>query len=115
MAEEFILINQSKKEQVSFIHLNGSKMSELSRNPAQSAIVTWYLLNNQGDQIQFISDSSDYWPFNTGNYNDAFLYPDITDELISILIQNNILKDNGLLYVDKDDPESIYIRDITNA
>ena len=67
MGVEYILINETKKEQITFIHLNGSKKSELAGNAAQSAITTWYLLSNQGDQIQFVSDTYDDWPFQTSH------------------------------------------------
>ena len=115
MSTQFILVNETKKEQITFIHLNGSKMRELVGNPAQSAIVTWYLLQNQGDHIQFISDSSNHWPFSTGSYEDALSYIDKTDDLLQILIQNGLLKDNGMLFVDNDDPQNVYIRDITKS
>ena len=63
MGAEYILINETKKEMVSFAHLNGNKKRELAGNEAQSAMVTLYLLNNQGDQIQFVSDTHNDWPF----------------------------------------------------
>lgn len=115
MGVEYILVNQTKKEMVSFSHLNGSKMRELAGNSAQSAIVTWYLLNNQGDEIQFVSDTYDDWPFKTGNRNEAFLYADKTDELIEILIEKEILEDNGFSHQDEDEPDVIYTRDIINV
>jgi len=115
MGIEYTLVNQTKKECVSFTHLNGSKMLELAGNSAQSAIVTWYLLNNQGDDIQFVSDTYDDWPFQSGSKNDLFFYLDKTDDLINILIQKGILKDSGNLYVDEDQPDNVYIRDIVNV
>ena len=114
MGVQYVLVNQTKKELVSFSHLNGSKMRELAGNTAQSAIVAWYLLNNQGDEIQFVSDTYEDWPFKSGQKKDSFIYPDKTDELIDILIKNEILKDHGMLYVDEDEPETVYVRDIVN-
>lgn len=114
MAVEYILVNETKKEWISFRHLNGSTMRELSGNPAQSAIVTWYLLNNPGDQIQFVSDTYDDWPFKTGNRDDICGYLDKTNDLVNTLIEKGILKDNGFTYIDEDEPESVYIRDIMN-
>ena len=115
MGAEYILVNESKKEIITFAHLNGAKMKELVGNAAQSAIVTWYLLNNQGDQIQFVSDTDEYWPFETGSFKLAASYPDRTNEVIEVLIENKILVDNGLLHVDKDEPDTIYTRDIVNV
>lgn len=114
MGVEYYLVNATKKELISFSHLNGNKKKELAGNPAQSAIVTWYLLSNQGDQIQFISDTFEDWPFETDTKNVISSYIDKTNELIEILIEEDILEDNGILYIDPDDPKNIYIRDIVN-
>ena len=114
MGVGYILVNETKKEMVSFSHLNASKMRELAGNAAQSAIVTWYLLNNQGDQIQFVSDTYDDWPFKTGSRNRVCSYPDKTEELLSKLIEQEILQDNGMLHVDEEEPETVYTRDIIN-
>lgn len=115
MGVEYVLVNETKKEKISFTHLNGCKKRELVGNGAQSAIVTWYLLHNQGDQIQFVSDTYDDWPFNSGRKTSAFSYPDKTNEIINQLISEEILFDNGFLYLDEDEPETIYIRDIVNV
>ncbi len=115
MGVEYILVNETKKEMISFGHLNGSKKREIAGNHAQSSIVTWYLLNNQGDHIQFVSDTYDEWPFKSGNKNEAWSYPDKTEELICSLIEQDILKDNGFLFQDDEDPDNIYIKDIVNV
>lgn len=115
MGVEYILVNETKKEMISFSHLNGSKMKELAGNAAQSAIVTWYLLNNQGDQIQFVSDTHNDWPFDTGSRDEVWSYPDKTDEFIFALIEESILQDNGMLHIDEDEPDTVYIRDIGNV
>lgn len=115
MGVEYILVNQTMKEMVSFSHLNGSKMRELTGNAAQSAIVTWYLLNNQGDEIQFVSNTYNDWPFKTGNRNEALSYPDRTDELVETLIEKEILEDRGFSHQDEDEPSTIYTRDIINV
>lgn len=114
MSVEYILVNESKKEIISFIHLNGSKKRELAGNAVQSAITTWYLLSNQGDQIQFISDTYNDWPFETGSKDMVWSYTDKTEELVDTLVKEGILKDSGMLYVDEDNPESVYIRNIEN-
>ena len=115
MGVEYILVNETKREMISFAHLNGSKKRELVGNEAQSAIVTWYLLNNQGDQIQFVSDTHADWPFETGCKQEAWSYTDKTDALVRELIEQNVLKDKGFLYQDEDDPDNIYIRNIINV
>lgn len=115
MGIQYILVNETKKEIISFIHLNGSRKKELAGNVAQSAIVTWYLLNNQGDLIQFVSDMGLDWPFKSGDRDALWSYPDKTSELLKELIELNILKDNGYLYQDEDKPDEVYIRNIGNA
>lgn len=100
---------------VSFAHLNGNKGRELAGNSAQSSIVTWYLLKNQGDQIQFVSDTNEDWPFGTGTRDKAFSYPDKTEGLVAELIAQGILEDNGFLYIDDEEPNSVYVRDIRNV
>lgn len=115
MGIQYILVNETKKEIISFIHLNGNKKKELAGNVAQSAIVTWYLLNNQGDLIQFVSDMRLDWPFESGDRHALWSYPDKTSELLKELIELNILKDNGYLYQDEDEPDEVYIRNIGNA
>jgi len=114
MAVEFELVNQTKKEVISFCHLPGSKKRELTGGVASSAIVTWYMLSNQGDQIQFVSDTYGEWPFNSGSRNDLTQYTDVTEELIQSLIKEGILQDEGYDYIDDEDPENIYIKKHAN-
>lgn len=114
MGVEYILVNATKQEVVSFSHLNGSKKRELAGGCVQSAIVTWYLLENCGDQIQFVSDTYNDWPFEKGNKRTPSAYKDMTNAVISTLIDQKILKDNGMLFVDEDNPETSYIRNIEN-
>ncbi|VUD69450.1 hypothetical protein TDB9533_04820 [Thalassocella blandensis] len=115
MGVEYVLINETKKEMISFSHLNGNKKRELAGNFAQSSIVTWYLLQNQGDQIQFVSDTSDDWPFESGSRDVCFSYPDRTEQILKQLIEQEILKDLGYLYRDEDDPENVYVKNIINV
>lgn len=115
MGVAYMLVNETKKEIVSFSHLNGSKKREIAGNAAQASITAWYLLNNQGDQIQFVSDTYDDWPFAAGTREGLCAYPDVTDRLVQELIGEGILQDNGMLHVDSEEPETIYTRDIVNV
>ena len=115
MGIEYTLVNETKKERIAFSNLNGNKKRELAGNAAQSAIVTWYLLNNQGDEIQFVSDGGVDWPFKSGSRDGSLEYQDRTDELLADLVENKILKDNGFLYVDGDEPEKVYVKDFINV
>ncbi len=111
----FILVNQSKKETITFIHLPVNTKKEIAGNPVSAAIVSWYLFKNQGDQIQFVSDSNNDWPFKTGNKEHLSDYEDKTDSIISELIESGILIDNGISWSDEDEPSTVYIRDISNC
>jgi len=67
------------------------------------------LIENQGDEIQFVSDTYDDWPFVSGSRGDELNDPDKTEDLISKLIEADILKDNGIDYQDENDLENIFI------
>lgn len=112
MGVQYYLVNQTKKEMITFAHLSGSKKRELAGNGPQSAIVTWYLLENQGDKIQFVSDTYNEWPFESGCIDDLSNYPDQTDQVVSDLIDQGVLEDNGMLFVDDEEPDRVYERDI---
>lgn len=94
--------------------MNGNKPRELAGNPAQAAVTTWYMLENQGDSIQFVSDTTDDWPFKTSSKSDLNNYRDATMEYIGRLIKQGVLENNGMLYQDEDDPENIYTLDLQN-
>jgi hypothetical protein len=114
MGVGYNLVNFTKKEMVGFIHVSASKKHELAGNPAASAITTWYLLENAGDKISFVSDTNEDWPFPEGSKKDLLLYPDVTDRVIDALIANGILSDQGRNYVDPDEPDTVYERDLCN-
>lgn len=114
MGVEYSLVNISKREYISFEHMAGSKARELAGNPAQAAVVTWYLLHNQGDAIQFVSDTYGEWPFSSGQPSDISQFKDVTSTYIDQLIQQGILKNEGMVYQDEEEPDSIYILKLTN-
>lgn len=116
MGVGFLLVNATKREQIMFQHIGASKARELAGNPAASAITTWYLLENRGDNIAFVSDTDDDWPFPDLSKQDSLdAFPDVTDQIVKALIANGILDDRGKDYVDADDPDRIFTRDLRNA
>ena len=115
MGVEFTLVNESKKECIGFLHMNGSKARELAGNPAQAAVVTWYMLENQGDSIQLVSDTYDDWPFNNSNRKDLKDYEDVTMKYVGYLIEHGVLANEGMSYVDEDDPDNIYTLNLKNV
>lgn len=113
MGVQYNLVNETKKEVITFRHLMGAKARELAGGPVESAIVTWYLVQNQGDDIQFVSDTYGEWPFDTQRRS-LESYTKKTDDVIDELRREGILEDRGMLYVDEDEPDSVYVRDIVN-
>jgi hypothetical protein len=113
MGVGYTLVNQTKKEQIGFIHIPASKALELAGNPVSAAILAWYMLENLGDQISFVSDTYGDWPF-PGDRNQLSEYTDMTDIVVSALIDARILVENGIAYADKDEPDTIYLRALRN-
>ncbi len=56
MGTDFCLVNRSKKERITFAHLPCTKSREITGNPVCAAIVTYYLIENAGDEIFFVSE-----------------------------------------------------------
>ena len=115
MGVGYILVNQTRREQVMFLHVAASKAREIAGNPAAAAITAWYLLQNAGDSIAFVSDTYGEWPFPTGCRDDLHDYVDVTARLVDDLIKAKVLADHGMEYVDEDEPETVYIRDLRNV
>jgi hypothetical protein len=111
----YILVNQTKKEHISFIHIPASKARELAGNPVSAAITTWYMLENRGDHIAFVSDDpSDDWPFPNGMIGEWSDYTDVTNDVVKSLIEADILLDDGIAWADEDEPDTIYERALRN-
>ncbi|AGF55957.1 hypothetical protein [Clostridium saccharoperbutylacetonicum] len=116
MSVGYYLINKTKKEQITFSHLPAETARELTGNPVTSAITTWYMLKNLGDDISFIPDQ--YYE-NESSLKEASLdeilgYNDMTNLIIEDLIGLRILKDNGIEHFFEDEPE-VYIRRLENV
>jgi len=116
MGATYILVNLDKEEQISFLHINASKMRELADVSASASITTWYLLNNRGDRITFLGDyENEYHLFGkTYHWSDFRDYKDVTDEIVEQLIKAEVLRDAGFLWVDEDDSNT-YVRDLRNT
>ncbi|MFZ6029857.1 MAG: hypothetical protein ACOYYS_19255 [Chloroflexota bacterium] len=114
MGVGYILVNHTKKEHINFTHIPASTARELAGNPVSAAIVTWYLLENRGDNIAFISDTYDDWPF-PGHREQLSQYTEITDEIVKSLIDAEILVDEGTVWADYNEPGKVYIRALRNC
>ncbi len=114
MSVGYDLVNFSKKEKISFIHIPATTARELAGNPVSSAIATWYLLQHQGDSIAFVSDSYDDWPFPTGTRDELASYRDMTDAVVKSLVEAGILIDEGIAWADEVEPDRVYMRALKN-
>lgn len=115
MSVGYSLVNHSNKEVISFSHVDASSARELAGNEASSAITTWYMLQNAGDRIAFVSDTYDDWPFEHGFKTDLEHYKDVTDAVVSDLINEGILVDEGRFYEDEDEPSNVFVRQLRNG
>lgn len=110
----YSLVNQTKKEKIGFAHLTMCKKRDITGDSVSASLVTWYLFENQGDRIHFVSDTYEDWPFENGRKEDSFNYPDVTAKYIDALIEQDIFKDNGIEWKDEDEPKTLFIRAIEN-
>ena len=105
MGLTYSLFNHTRREELSFSRMFGSKLRELAGNPATASATTWYLLQNLGDRIEFIII----------DFGDAPRdYTDVTDAVVDQLIEAGILRDDGVCWRDDEDPE-LYLRALTNV
>lgn len=115
MGAWYILVNMDKREIINFYQINtGMKLRELSGTVIASTIVTYYMLTNIGDRIGFIDDTNyilnvcgEYYK---PEYFDGFT--DVTDRIVENLIRDEIIKDNGIIWVNKED--NLFVKDLLN-
>jgi hypothetical protein len=116
MSVGYTLVNIDKGQKISFYSVNtGTKLNELSGTIISSSIVTYYLLTNPGDQIGFINDTFDKFNICGKVYDRKYFesFIDVTSQIISDLIENQIFRDDGIIWVDKED--NLSYRDLTNV
>lgn len=115
MARGYTLINIDKKEKIDFACVNtGTKLRELSGTAIASSIITYYMLTNIGDKIAFIDDHQISFTFfgQTYDIEDFDKFEDVTEKVIKELIEDKIYRDDGILWIDKE--EDLYYHDLTN-
>ncbi|KYF55211.1 hypothetical protein BE08_30755 [Sorangium cellulosum] len=109
-----MLVNQTKREKILFLHIPASTKRELAGCPVSAAITTWYLLENAGDDIAFVSDTHGDWPFRSGSPDDLSMYREVTGDVVASLISAEILKDEGVEVFDESEPD-VYERRLRNV
>ena len=115
MSLGFELINIDKKERISFSKVNtGTKKRELSGTIVSGSIITFYMIKNIGDHITFVDDHSSQFNLFEKEYTwaDFHEFKDVTAEIIEELIKNDIINDDGVIWIDKE--ENLYFRDLRN-
>ena len=108
----YSLVNYSKKEKIIFLHLPVNTMNEIMENDASNLIVRFYKQQNAGDEIDFVSDTYNDWPFSGGDKSEIKTYKEITEEIVSALLRKGLIVDLGIEYQDEDEPDNIYIRNL---
>jgi hypothetical protein len=113
MGETFHLVNLDKQESIQFSNIPAWKMSELAGSVAAASITTWYLLNNRGDRIAFLSDYEDEHQLFGQIYSPSafYNYPDVTNVVVEQLLKAEILRDAGILWTDEED-SNLFMRDL---
>jgi hypothetical protein len=111
MSIGYCLINKTKREKITYAHLSANTANELTGNPVTSAITTWYLIKNSGDEIGFVPDQYYEWefPFRDISWDDINKFKDLTDDIINELINLQILIDYGIEIFDESEPD-VYVR-----
>ena len=115
MGVGYELVNHSRRERILFAHIPASKQRELAGNPVAAAIVTWYLLQHPGDEVAFVSDTHDDWPFSSGAKSDLASYAEVTNAVVDSLIAAGVLEDHGVAWSDPQEPDAVFVRDLRNA
>lgn len=115
MGVEYTLVNIDKRHQIDFYNVRtGRKQRELSGTIIASAIITYYMLTNIGDRIGFINDVEESFLVCGQNYSSDYFsdFVDVTELIVEELIEKEIFKDNGIVWIDKED--NLFYRDLIN-
>jgi hypothetical protein len=110
MSAIYQLVNATKRETLKYLHLPVSKAREIAINPVTAAMTAWYMLKHQGDVIGFVSEYDLKWPLATGSWEELKSYKEVTEEVITSIVEAEIAKDLGVSYVD--DTKQLILREI---
>ena len=102
MGATFELVNVTKKHRIMYIGLPVSKAREIAGNGVSATITTWYMLENRGDMIGFVSDYDEIWPLQNGSWEEMREYKEITEDVIAALVDAEIFEDLGTRSIDGD-------------
>lgn len=114
MSTGYYLVNATRQEAIYFNNVDASTRAEIAGSPAAAAIVAWYMLTHQGNQISFVSDADSEWPFTNGSRDDLRDYPDATPRVIDELLAAGVLAEDPPLIFDPKDP-AVFVRQLRNV
>lgn len=115
MGVGYTLVNIDKKEKIEFYNIDsGTKLLELIGTVISSTIVTYYLLINVSDSIGFINDTDNSFIVCGKQYEAEYFkdFQDVTNRIVDELIEREIIQDNGIIWIDKED--NLFKRDLVN-
>ena len=112
MSIGYSLVNVTRKEQILFSNLPVSTRHEIESNPVSAFMVEWYRKSYSGDEIDFVSDTYEDWPFEAGSRSDLSAYDDVTDKVITRLIDLGLILDLGNEWEDEEEPSTVFIRSL---
>lgn len=115
MGLDYALANIDKKEIIDFSGVDtGTHFREIPGTVSTSTIVTYYLIRNSGDRIGFISDLGINEVVCGQEYSWEYFkdFAEVTDRIIDELIEQEILKDHGIKWIDQED--NLFYRDLRN-
>lgn len=108
------LFNRTKKQYLLFARLPFSKPNEIYASDVACLMITWYVLENSGDDILFVPDHEGYKSTIEPFKHNISEYIEVTDHIVDALIQKGSIIDKGILWIDEDDT-NIYERNLVKA
>ncbi len=108
------LLNRTKKEYLLFAHLPFSKPNEIYVSDVACLMITWYVIENSGDDMLFIPDYDRYDSVLKPFYHTINEHIEVTDSIVNSLVQKGLIIDNGILWTDED-YSNIYERNLIKS
>lgn len=112
MGSTYVLLNLSRLEYISFLHMSVAKRGEIMDSAVAALVANYYLLMHPGDHITYIVNWEVPPTMADGSPFDWQRYEDKTGEVIAALIEHELIKDLGRYWV-TDTPEdepNLYMR-----
>lgn len=109
MGTTYALVNMTRRERIDFRNIGADTATEIAGHPIASAIVSWYMLLHRDDDVRFVGDTEEAEEEQAGGETHAFI--EVTDRIVTELVERGILEDHGILWRDEHEPE-IHTRDL---